>query len=105
MELTGKCKEEFETWFLRNSEEERSLLTKESKELIETHVLLSFYIISDAAKYGIYIDFFDSVGIHPGMIIPIRKEFYFLGTIYITRNEARIQAIIKSNEMYNGINR
>ena len=87
MKLTGKCKEEFEEWL--------QYLTWEQ------------YPIS--MQYGVYVDFFDSVGIRISMN-QFNKEYWF--DIYPqaedceclkTRTEARIAAIEKANEIYNNI--
>jgi len=54
MELTGKCKEDFEKWILK---------------LWCVDVSLHDYFIEEfdreweSKKYGVYVDFFDSVGI------------------------------------------
>jgi len=93
----GKCKEEFKKYV-------------ESRDDID---LLQFEISCSAMQYGVYVDFFDSVGI----AINIDKKSYtqtcavtinavYLNngkeiTIFKTRQEARTKAIEKANEIFN----
>ncbi len=117
MKLTDKCKKDFEKWFLNESEYERSLLTKESKKLIEGQLLNAFYFMSISAKYGVYVDFFDSMEIYISDIVDCyyTKSKLFINSFIIcievnkdytkidknTRHEARTEAIKKVNEIYN----
>lgn len=111
--LIGQAKKDFEKWFLIESENERSLLTKESKKLIEGQLLNAFYFMSLSAKYGVYVDWFDSVNYKVYVMYnevahkwdwhidfkPSRDDCN--GYPQYTLNEARTEAIKKANEIYN----
>lgn len=121
MELTGKCKDDFEKWFLRNSDEDLSLLDIETRELIESKLLLYFYMMSDSAQFGVFQEFFDSVGIHIsdfadttmlskdepnfelwGYSVEIEWDYgHYESPQYKTRELSHINSIEKSNELYN----
>jgi hypothetical protein len=99
MRLTGKCKEAFEKWFLKGVH---------NVENYHRYVLTSFYSKSEAMQYGVYVDFFDSIGIDldtfRGSIL--LKCFYavvkdFSSQPFKTRPEARTAALEKANEIYN----
>ena len=111
MELTGKCKEEFEKWYLQNITE----LEIEIDSCYHSELDIEmFYKLPKSMRYGVYVDFFDSVGV----VIDIDSEMvsenpFFDFTIdgkdghngdgkeYETRPEARAAAIEKANEIYN----
>jgi hypothetical protein len=104
MKLTGKCKEEFDNWRERINHIEGSNL---------------FYATSKSMQYGVYVDFFDSVGVY----IELTPYFDSVTEIVLwfftledkrcahlnshlenkakTRPEARTKAIDKANEIYN----
>lgn len=104
MKLTGKCKEDFEKWY--------------NNPLIE-HVGLRrlpqwFYTLTESMQYGVYVDFFDSVGIYIQILFYdfdvsnwqiciecIEDEFDYTETHFTSRQEARIKAIEKANDIYN----
>jgi hypothetical protein len=104
MELTGKCKEDFEKWY--------------NNPLVE-HVGLRrlpqwFYTLTESMQYGVYVDFFDSVGIFCEdrrytdiNMAWVVKYPNFKGMqdrfdgLTKTRQEARSKAIEKANEIYN----
>ena len=106
MELTGKCKEDFEEWY-----------DKQHLELPLKNVpyeTIGFESICESMQYGVYVDFFDSVNID----ISVKLSGYFkfdysikdkeshslLFTEYDWSNsrlEARTKAINKANEIYN----
>ena len=105
MELTGKCKEGFKEWWINFMDQEMSIHT-----FIQQH---------KSMQYGIYVDFFDSVGV----IIEITPYFDSVTEVMLwfftlenkkcmhlnshlenkakTRPEARLLAIQKANEIYN----
>ena len=107
MELTGKAKEEFEKWYNND-------IKKQTHKLIHLTDSKYFNLLTDSMQYGVYVDFFDSVGLKI-FIEPDKIEMYYLfitpndcvGTycigdnIFITRQEAREQAIKKANEIFN----
>ena len=107
MELTGKCKEAFEKWYADNVEFTGEVLYLEE-----------FYILPPSMQYGVYLDFFDSVGIgivsntftisnetsynfdiyHNGGYLSNREA---LKDVCKMRSEARTAAIEKANELFN----
>ena len=111
MKLTGKCKEDFEKWIdkqpfsISHDVGERQMNIVPLGDMYEQ--------LPPSMQYGVYVDFFDSVNYNIG-IIPHwlnnntvdRFDFEVKDCIYreysVTRQEAREQAILKANEIYNG---
>jgi len=100
MELTGDCKKKFEKWI-------------NSYSIIDNNKVM-FYIdfeqLNESCKYGVYIDFFESIGVFVTVINNIDSEpFYTISTIgneitsgiLNTRTEARKHSILKANELTN----
>jgi hypothetical protein len=101
MNLTGKCKEEFEKWFkdkylkLDSSFCNRFL----NKRIFTPNVM----------RYGLYLDFFDSVGItidiSPSNFCSVFYVYLNKKTVPVTtcgtREDARTASIEKANEIYN----
>jgi len=103
MELTGKCKEDFEKWLLYSG------VYGEYEYHLDEDLVSHFENLKTSMKYGVYVDFFDSVDIKISMNqynkdfwVDIQKTF-FESDILLTRAEARIVAIEKANEIYNKI--
>ena len=104
MELTGKCKEEFEKWFTKDIED---------FENYDQHLLNKFYKQIYSMQYGVYVDYFDSVCFfiqietrifdkeHPCYIYS--KTVYNRVGCFNTRPEARTAAIEKANELRNEV--
>ena len=100
MELTGRCKEGFEKWYLKGVNNE---------ENYHRHVITSFYSKSESMQYGVYVDFFDSVGIDlVDDIDSCANDFRYLSKVdfkcidaHNTRPKARAAAIEKANELHN----
>ena len=98
MKLTGKCKEDFEKWVY---------IKYELNNILE---LRKFNDYPESMQYGVYVDFFDSVGIYMS-INPIENDAYErMYQVYEdenhiisceTRQEARTAAIEKENEIHN----
>ena len=107
MELTGKCKEEFEKWFTKDIED---------FENYDQHLLNEFYKQIYSMKYGVLVDYFDSMGVIIE-VLPICElkisglrimgyRFYVNGdikgnVILNSRPEARTTAIKKADELRN----
>ena len=116
MKLTGKCKTDFEKWYLG-----KYYFTGFETEdvVLNDHI---FKHLDFTMQYGVYVDFFDSVG----LILDVQpvldydeekytKVVYWIITVFTlgikgedyndwefkTRQEAREQAILKANEIYN----
>jgi hypothetical protein len=114
MKLTGKCKDDYLKWY-------KDVYSKEN-DIHEDGMSINYMPFSMA--YGVYVDFFDSVGIQ----VKVEKEFDMDYAIYTgdyawicdleklrgqdghivkngfteTLKEAREKAIEKANEIYNG---
>jgi len=107
MKLTGKCKINFEKWYLVNECDFDRPSDEVSKSALDF-----FYQLDSNMKYGVYVDFFDSVGISVDAYslgnyeieyqadVQFSDEWYPLKS-YKTRPQARIKAINKANEIYN----
>ena len=112
-ETNRKCKEDFEKWYFKN----HCKTSLKYEELMPHHkedVYGWFYGIDLSFKYGVYVDFFDSVGIfcedrrytdvNMAWVVKypnfdgIQDRFDGLTK---TRQEARVKAIEKANEIYN----
>jgi hypothetical protein len=113
MELTGKCKKDFEKYLnkLRKHETERNFADIDM--IIESQGY-EFYDLLESMKYGVYVDFFDSVGIYLSVSgltlsktyicdisIKTNVQYWFDG--FNLRQGARLKAIEKANEIYNKI--
>jgi len=96
MKLTGKCREAFEKWFLDNYGFDKW-----------EDVKPDFHNIDTSMQYGVYVDFFDSVGIRimiqggEGGLFYIKINYNCEISRDIPRHEARTKAISKANEIYN----
>jgi hypothetical protein len=112
MKLTGKCKEDFEKWYLKDID------IDECDMFDNDMMLLIFYTEIESMQYGVLVDFFDSVGIDVNIIrtskskkirytYEIYKQEKILHpkfSVYNVLNykpEARTAAIEKANELYN----
>ena len=99
MKLTGKCKKDFEKWYNE----------------VQKYNIGWFYRLQPEYQYGVYVDYFDSVGfimeIQPICEVKMSGlktmgyRFYVNGevkgnVILNTRPEARTAAIEKANEIY-----
>ena len=109
--LTGKCKEDFEKWYP----------TRQNNSFEHTGMAIVDYFYGECERttdfsmqYGVYVDFFDSVGINVSLklcgylkydySIKDSESQILLFTEYDwsqTRPEARQKAILKANEIYN----
>ena len=110
MELTGKCKEDFSKWLQRESIEQKDFCFGWQ----------IFYQLPESMQFGVYVEFFDSVGIHIetlpvwnygtldfdfGYIIKYLEGDFRKGVVnekeIFHRSDARIFAIQKANGIYN----
>jgi len=119
--LTGKAKEDFEKWICSKSVKEFALnylemTQKKFSNQINLSILNAFNCSPFSMQYGVYVDFFDSVGIKISIsdmnekyiycvTFPIISEYgitdTFISPNINTRTEARQKAIEKANEIYN----
>ena len=105
MILTDKCKADFEKWYddlnLKYYSDIKGILSS----------INTFYSLPFSMQYGVYVDFFDSVGIDLDVFL-LRNRFCIMIinkgdevcselSKYRTRHEARGKAIKKANEIYN----
>ena len=103
MKLTGKAKEEFEKWFVESYKNEINYGRVPMPSTLDRYI--------PSMQYGVYVDFFDSVGVEVD-ITPQRKfyeyqvswsdsDYKYDRTSKKDRQEAREQAIKKANEIFN----
>ena len=117
MELTGKCELDFDKWLKENNKD----LLKLSDPSIYFSEIFSmsalFKYLTESMQYGVYVDFFDGVGISVNnKRVDFNDQTWFCVIVnnnYIeikndlpinhfkTRPEARTAAIEKANELYN----
>ena len=111
MQITGKAKEAFEKWYSENFKKPLEWTYDEDGKVIQPPSIMRFEILPDPMQYGVYVDFFDSVGIQvnvTGWLMFTYSISYgtsnvkrLKGDTYKTRPEARTAAIEKANEIYN----
>jgi hypothetical protein len=102
--ITGKCKQDFEKWFLSKT---KTTYRESGKLRILKYDV--FTTMSKSMQYGVLQDFFGSVGIDVvDDIDSCANDFRYLSKVdfkYIdahnTRPEARDAAIEKANEIHN----
>lgn len=104
MILTGKAKDEFESYFLENHEDEDFPILKSGINLLQ-----AFEQVPLSMQLGVYIDWFDSVGIR--IIIGINPEMNFIYNIngehcdkeegYSDRCSARVAALGQAAFLFN----
>lgn len=100
MELTKECKEDFEEWYWEQVQKDRKDYVKYGKVV----VLGKFYRAVPSMKFGVYVDFFDTLGIKI-RILTTRDNFYFQigskeGNV-TTRPAARKEAVEEASDIYN----
>lgn len=116
MELTGKCKEAFEEWRIKTG----SIYDFQESNEISGTTEDGFDVLPNSAKWGVYQDFFNSVGIHFSIFrcvdfseyaYELMKEDEKFGYFYEDSKESfdsieetRSEVIKKANEIYNGNN-
>ncbi len=98
MKLTGQAKKDFEKWFYdgRFNIKLDSILAYEG-EREEIHLDDYFYELDQSMQYGVYIDWFDSVGRAKFILHKFIKHYSEHRNI----DEARDYSIEKENEIYN----
>lgn len=107
MELTGKCKKDFEKWWERYAFE-NNLMESGQGESYPIGIWWFKQKLTFSMQYGVYVDFFDSVGIKIEIIYAVTHGWLLRihGTslqsnFFKTRHEARTEAIKKANEIHN----
>ena len=120
MKLTGKCKKDFVKYINKNEFHwiKTCLDDELSLDIMDYDLILQ---LPKSMQYGVYVDFFDSIGVHLDVCInyqTIKNKTILLGYYYElhelggkhciedcddykTRQEAREKAIVKVNEIYN----
>ena len=89
MELTGKCKEEFEKFYLKD-------IDIDECEFFNNNTILSiFYTEKESMQYGVYVDFFWFNK------IPVAHDWIPIILKNISLEDYRIETIEKANEIYN----
>ena len=109
MELTEKCKEEFEKW-KKDRWMDSGLIPVDT---VHSHIVFDvswgFNLLPESMQYGVLVDYFDSVGIEIYNLKTIselldkkNKKCYYIEELN-TRPEARTQAIEKADELRNEV--
>ena len=106
MELTGKCKKEFEKWIVIN--EEIQDLKNVDSEMHHWLTYKGFKNLPESMQYGVYIDFFDSVDVICEVVHDHCKSKswnVYLNEDWIidslSRSEGRAVVIDKANDLFN----
>jgi hypothetical protein len=99
MKLTGKCKEDFEKWYLQWVFNEKTFL---SLRFNSEQILENWNSLHQSEKYGVYVDFFNTKKYEGVELFDKCFSLYFYHkTIFETHNDIVKQAIEKANEIYN----
>ena len=110
MNLTGKCKKEFDKWYLGKTKYQFSLnymeLCNGRKGICSLGQMLNAFECSPMEmQYGVYVDFFDSVGMKIRIQVTYMNFFIVIDSwnsdIFPDRPKARTAAIEKANEIFN----
>lgn len=118
MKLTGKCKEDFERWLSNRWMDEGLIMPFITHPHLLVDVSKIFNDLPDSMKWGVYQDYFDSVGIEVNaergydLVYSVYNDSYeWFVDLYEsdasqvgftkTRPEARTKAIEKANEIRN----
>lgn len=106
MVLTGKAKDSFKKYFISNYDydESRYLNLKPDMSILE-----GFFRMPLAMQYGVYVDWFDSVNIQISILLNEKEQFayciecpdYLEMDGFSDRTDAREEAIVTANEVYN----
>jgi hypothetical protein len=112
MKLTGKCKQDFQNWYFNQEIFDDYYITYVPKKgMLDEFKCIDFKELPNSMQYGVYVDFFDSVGIyiqietrifdkeHPCYIYS--KTVYNRVGLFKSRQQARTAAIEKANEIHN----
>jgi hypothetical protein len=108
MGLTWKCKDEFEHWFEPPLKDD----VTGWERALHGHELAEFNSLPDNMKFGVYEDYFDSVGLRINITecgrLKYQVLFYqydgdmsLIAKAFDTRQMARTSAITKANEIRN----
>lgn len=113
MELTGQCRVAFEGWYKDNIQTIEFTIDEDGNKEQYKIWVNQLHEHPNSMKYGVYVDFFDSVGISVdveylgdglfGMIWTTTDHKLPCGRThgFDSRPEARTAAIQKANEIYN----
>lgn len=98
MKLTGKCKDEFEKWYLKTYRD------KLQKNIVEYYGY--FLTLPNSMKYGVYVDFAEKYAKDNNQSNHILKIFrlYYIEMGY-SLNDARIESVKKFDLIYNNYDR
>lgn len=108
--LDGKCKEAFENWYKWTY---LHPLLENSSEMTLQLAMSNFYDKRFAEQWGVYLEFFDSVGIIISIDFTLVTVIFDRSTkdkskwheVYVgeysLRSEAQAEAITKANEIFN----
>lgn len=115
MELTGRCKKEFEKWLdVENMPNKDTIIGNKGESCYHVYSVYIIYTLPNPMKYSVMVDFFDTVGIY----ISDWREYhsgcywydlyedtdgckYEASDVFETKSQARHYCIKKANEIYN----
>ena len=118
MRLTGKCKVDFEKWYVDYKNWIEYTVNEDGETDIYKIDIKEFYEHKDSMQYGVYVDFFDSIGIMIELQVHVNPtmqggsfkcirpailsdgRFHNVGASFRKRDRARTAAIEKANEIY-----
>ena len=93
MKITGKCKEDFEKWYLHSVE---------TNYIDDVHVIKDFYAKLQSMQNGVYVDFFDSVKYEgEGLFSLLFKVYYQDKTDDFSHNDIVKNTLEACIESYN----
>lgn len=110
--LTGKCIEAFEKWLDKQNFSISHDVGDRQMNVVPLGDMFSQLPLS--MQFGVYVDFFDSVGLN--ILLTVEFDYGYIITedkyqeieevkkFYETRQEAREQSILKANSIYNESN-
>ena len=109
MKLTDKAKVDFEKWLIKQKLSTHVLRTDYNWNDIGFHNGMTLIeLLPQSMKYGVYVDWFDSVGVDIDVFRSNASDKLFYWNVegeisqpLKTRQEARTEAIRKANEIYN----
>ncbi len=100
MKLTGKCREDFEKWFMSSNVFNLNLLHLQNIQVFDR--TKHFYKYPKSMQYGVYADYFNTKKYEGVELFDKCFSVYFYQkTIFQTHNDIVKQAIEKANEIYN----
>jgi len=102
MKLTEQALNDFKKWYIITN-----FRRSKDDESIKYHIRSFLYSRLESEQFGVFVDFFDSVGIDVDVSRAIVGNLFLCSVdveaigMYKTRQEARTEAVKMANEIYN----